>query len=210
MHLSTAARVVARVPGIAEKVHEDQQHLVAINGDWRQRAVRTRARYARRGGRRRAAFMRSASSISSGSGSTSMTPPAAGVALLHGDDLVDVLDVSATAIPVRRAPSSARWRSARRAAGGIWDPGALRMIREKAGKIPRVLMQQRGDPGQPCALRLATFVRRDTDGRVTLFSTLPTLCRTLVATSAMPAWREASSSCRCGDLQARVRRPFAR
>ena len=30
---------------------------------------------------------------------------------------------------------------------------------------------------------------------LTLLSTLPTLCRTLVATSAMPAWREASTSC---------------
>ena len=32
---------------------------------------------------------------------------------------------------------------------------------------------------------------------LTLFSTLPTLCRTFVATSAMPACREATSSCLC-------------
>ncbi len=31
----------------------------------------------------------------------------------------------------------------------------------------------------------------------TLLSTLPTLCNTLVATSAMPASRELSTSCRC-------------
>jgi hypothetical protein len=31
----------------------------------------------------------------------------------------------------------------------------------------------------------------------TLLSTLPTLCRTFVAISAMPARREASMSCRC-------------
>ena len=34
---------------------------------------------------------------------------------------------------------------------------------------------------------------------LTLFSTLPTLWRTLVATSDIPAWRETSKSCLCAS-----------
>src|SRR5207237_10136455 len=52
-----------------------------------------------------------------------------------------------------------------------------------------------GDPGggQPEAIARGTRFAET----LTLFSTLPTLCSTLVATSAMPACLEASRNCCC-------------
>ena len=44
-----------------------------------------------------------------------------------------------------------------------------------------------------CLTRSATRLAE----MLTLFRMLPTLCSTLVATSAMPAWREAVISCLC-------------
>jgi hypothetical protein len=49
----------------------------------------------------------------------------------------------------------------------------------------------------PAALGFLTLSVTSVAEMLTLFSTLPMLCSTLVAISAMPAWREASRNCCC-------------
>ena len=60
-----------------------------------------------------------------------------------------------------------------------------------------MLGEQAGDPRQSGGLDFLMRSQTRLAETLTLLRTLPTLCSTLVATSAMPAWREATSSCLC-------------
>ena len=124
-----------------------------------------------------------------------MTPETLGIGLLHGDDFLDVFDVRRRA---RRVPAEfrfARWPDVpprwpdSRATAGLWGRG------RKRGQIAACSCIRATALARLADLDLRDLSAMSEAETLTLLRTLPTLCRTLVATSAMPARREASTNC---------------
>ena len=121
-----------------------------------------------------------------------------GIALLHRHGILDVLQVVAQRCRALRAPSSGRSSTARRARSGI-PACACRARRWRGSRPPRGPFPAAGRPRgtRPGLWTVLTRSVTRLAEILTLFKMLPTLCSTLVATSAMPAWREAIMSCLC-------------
>ena len=143
------------------------------------------------------AFKRRLSSTRAATSTVSVTPQQLGIALLHRHGVLDVLEIVAqqSKLLERRALIRRELLAERRqifgyalAAGVLGDE--LADGSPCSGAAPRGAIRPRA---LDCLTRSAT---RFAD-MLTLFRMLPTLCRTLVATSAMPASRDAVISSLC-------------
>ena len=83
----------------------------------------------------------------------------------------------------------------REAAEKFRDQLPFRMRRQERPQLRPIFPQQPNDPIYPGAAVLLGCSLSTVVETFTLFNTLPTLCSTPVATSAIPALRDVSSNC---------------